>query len=269
MTAQMEKVLEVKDVNVRYGSLRVLEGVSFEVLKGDVVGVVGPNGGGKTTLVNAVLGILPIESGTIRLFGEDIRTFTQFHRIGYVAQNAIQFDPIFPATVEEIVSLGCISKGRLGRRLRKEDKDNIRHALELVDLYDLRKRKIGQLSGGQKQRIFLAKALVKRPDLLILDEATVGLDICIEDRFIDMVRRMKEERDVTVITVSHDLSGVMCQANKLAVVNRKIYFQEIRGGEDPTKALRQAYGEHFTFLFHHDHSTCGISPIDLAEEEMK
>jgi zinc transport system ATP-binding protein len=264
-----EKVLEVKGLNVNYGSIRALEDVSFEVLKGDVVGVVGPNGGGKTTLLNAILGNLPVESGSVHLFGQDISTFREYKRVGYVAQNAIQFDPIFPATVEEIVSLGCISRGRLGRRLRKEDKDSIRRALDLVELYDLRKRKIGQLSGGQKQRIFLAKALVNEPDLLILDEATAGLDICIEDKFIEMVKKMKTDRDVTVITVSHDLSGVMCQANKLAVVNRKVYFQEIKGSEDPTHALRQAYGEHFTFLFHHDHSSCDLKPISIASEESK
>jgi len=260
-----EKVLEVSGLSVRYGSVRALEDVSFEVLKGDVVGVVGPNGGGKTTLVNAILGNIPFESGTVRLFGEDIRSFKKFKRIGYVAQNAIQFDPIFPATVEEIVSLGCISRGRIGRRLRKEDKDSIKKALELVELYDLRKRKIGQLSGGQKQRIFLAKALVNEPDVLILDEATAGLDICIEDKFIGMVRKMKADREVTVITVSHDLSGVMCQANKLAVVNKKVFFQEIKGSEDPTHVLRKAYGEHFTFMFHHDHSSCDIRPIAITE----
>ncbi|MCE5296790.1 MAG: ATP-binding cassette domain-containing protein [Euryarchaeota archaeon] len=264
-----EKVLEVKGLNVRYGSLRALENVSFEVLKGDVVGVVGPNGGGKTTLLNAILGNLPIESGSVHIFGQDISTFKEYKRVGYVAQNAIQFDPIFPATVEEIVSLGCISRGRLGRRLRKEDRDSVRRALELVELYDLRKRKIGQLSGGQKQRIFLAKALVNEPDLLILDEATAGLDICIEDKFIEMVRKMRTDREVTVITVSHDLSGVLHQANKLAVVNRTVYFQEVKGSEDPTQALRHAYGEHFTFLFHHDHSSCDIRPISVAAEESK
>jgi zinc transport system ATP-binding protein len=259
----MDKVIELKNVNVRYGELLVLEKASFDVLKGDVVGVVGPNGGGKTTLINAILGNVPLESGSVKLFGQDLKDFKDFQRVGYVAQNAIQFDPIFPATVGEIVALGCLSRARLGRRLTPQDKKDVRWAMELVELYDLRDRKISQLSGGQKQRIFLAKALVKRPELLILDEATAGLDICIQDRFISIVNTMRLEHEVTVVTVSHDLSGVLCQANRLAVVNRKIYYQDITDSTDPTKALRQAYGEHFTFLFHHDHQTCDVRPIEI------
>jgi zinc transport system ATP-binding protein len=263
----MDKVIELKDVNVRYGDLLVLEKATFNVMKGDVVGVVGPNGGGKTTLINAILGNVPLDSGSVRLFGQDISGFKDFQRVGYVAQNAIQFDPIFPATVWEIVALGCLSRARLGRRLTPQNKKDVRWALEMVELDDLRDRKISKLSGGQKQRIFLAKALVKRPELLILDEATAGLDICIQDRFISIVNTMRKEQELTVVTVSHDLSGVLCQANRLAVVNRKLYFQDITDSTDPTKALRQAYGEHFTFLFHHDHNTCDVRPIEIKEAE--
>lgn len=259
-----DAIFELKNVCAKYNQLVALEGVSFHIEKGDVVGVVGPNGGGKTTLLNVMLGNLPATSGSVKVLGVDIREFKEWHRIGYVAQHAIQFDPIFPATVEEIVSLGCLSRKHLGHRLSADDKEEVKHALELVDLLPLRHRRIGQLSGGQKQRIFIAKALVKRPEVLILDEATAGLDICIQDRFIELIRRMKSERDITVITVSHDLSGVLCQANKLAVVNRKVYWQEIKEGTNPEIALRQAYGEHFTFVFH-SHHHCEPSPIQIKE----
>jgi zinc transport system ATP-binding protein len=260
-----EAIFELKGVGARYNELRALEDVSFRIDKGDVVGVVGPNGGGKTTLLNVMLGNLPASTGTVKVLGQDIRDFKEWHRIGYVAQHAIQFDPIFPATVEEIVSLGCLSRKHLGHRLSASDKEEVKHALELVDLLPLRNRRIGHLSGGQKQRIFIAKALVKRPEVLILDEATAGLDICIQDRFIDLIRRMKVEQDITVITVSHDLSGVLCQANKLAVVNKKVYWQAIDEKTDPAIALRQAYGQHFTFVFHnHEHHHADI-PIQIKE----
>ena len=260
-----EKIIQVKDLNVRYGDLLVLERVTFDIEKGDVVGVVGPNGGGKTTLINTLLGNVPMDSGSVKLFGQELRDFKDFQRVGYVAQNAIQFDPIFPATVWEIVTLGCLSRSRLGRRLTAQDKKDVRWALEMVELDDLRDRKISKLSGGQKQRIFLAKALVKKPELLILDEATAGLDICIQDRFISIINTMRKESDITVVTVSHDLSGVLCQANRLAVVNRRLYYQDITDTSDPTIALRQAYGEHFTFMFHHDHQTCDVRPIEIKE----
>jgi zinc transport system ATP-binding protein len=253
-----DNVVELEDVTVKFGNNVILENVSMKVEKGDVVGIVGPNGGGKTTLLNSILGNIPISHGTIRLFGEDVHNFHAFERIGYVAQTAIQFDPIFPATVEEIVSLGCIRRSRLGRRLTKDDKKAVENAIQLVGLEPYKKRKISQLSGGQKQRIFIAKALVKKPDLLVLDEATTGLDVCIQDKFVRMIRDLRKEMDITLLTVSHDLSGVLCQANKLAVVNRKVYFENIVEGEDPTTMLRQAYGPHFTFMFHHDHHECGL-----------
>jgi zinc transport system ATP-binding protein len=262
-----ESVLEVTDLTVKYGDVVALEGVSFSVAKGDVVGIVGPNGGGKSTLLKAILGSVPITSGRISLFGQDSSKFHSFERIGYVSQNAIQFDPIFPATVREIVSLGCMGRKRLGRRLSRAEKESVSKALEIVDLHKLADRQISHLSGGQKQRIFLAKALVRKPELLILDEATAGLDICIQDRFIQLVNKLRKEAEVTVMTVSHDLSGVLCQANRLAVVNRKIYYQDIGPGTDPNKALRDAYGEHFTFMYHHDHNSCSLKGGDLIRLE--
>ncbi len=251
-----EKVIEAEGLTVRYNGIAVLDDVSLDVYKKDIIGIVGPNGGGKTTLLNALLGNIPISSGKVRLFGVELSKFRDFHKIGYVAQNAIQFDPIFPATVEEIVSLGCISRKTIGRPLTSKDKEAVSHALELVRLDNVRDRKISELSGGQKQRIFIAKALVKKPELLVLDEATAGLDVCIQDQFIKLLKALKKELDITVLMVSHDLSGVFCQASRLLVVNRKLYSTELNGSSETDKVLRKAYGEHFTFMFHHEHEKC-------------
>ncbi|MDW5562060.1 MAG: metal ABC transporter ATP-binding protein [Methanomassiliicoccus sp.] len=253
-----QKVIEVRDIVVRYNGVSVLDHVSLDVMKGDFLGIVGPNGGGKTTLLNAILGNVKLAGGEVRLFGTELSKFKDFQKVGYVAQHAIQFDPLFPATVEEIVRLGCVSRGRLGRRIDVAGRKAAEEAMELVGITSIRKRKISELSGGQKQRIFIAKALVKRPELLVLDEATSGLDVTVQDRFVGLLKRLSEETGVTVVTVSHDLSGVMCQANKLAVVNRRLEVTEIVEGMDPTKALRDAYGEHFTFVFHHERDGCLI-----------
>jgi len=254
----MTSVVEMKGVNVSYGPLSVLESVDLEVDEGDVLGVVGPNGGGKTTLLNALLGNVPLSSGTIKLFGTPLASFKDFQKIGYVSQTAIQFDQIFPATVKEIVSLGCVRRSNLGRFLKDSDWDDVDDAIKVVGLSKLADRKISELSGGQKQRIFIARALVRKPKLLILDEAAAGLDVCIQDQFVRILRNLRRDQDITIITVSHDLSGVMCQANKLAVVNRKVYTTEITPSIDPTPILREAYGHHFTFIFHHDHKTCEV-----------
>lgn len=252
----VEKVVEARDLVVKYGNSTVLDGVSLDVERGDVLGIIGPNGGGKTTLLNAMLGNVKLASGSVKLFGVDLDRFRDHHKIGYVSQHAIQFDPLFPATVEEIVRLGCISRRKLGRRLTFNDQRAVREAMELVGIDAVRGKKISELSGGQKQRIFIAKALVKEPELIILDEAASGLDIGIQDRFVRLLRKLREERGVTVITVSHDISSVMCQANKLAIVNRKLEFTEITEGTDPQNALRNAYGEHFTFVFHNERDGC-------------
>jgi zinc transport system ATP-binding protein len=252
----IENIIEIKNVTVNINGMMILEDVSFDVSRGDVVGIVGPNGGGKTTLLNTMLGIVKPSSGTVRLFGHSIDGFRDYNRIGYVAQHAIQFDPIFPATVEEIVSLGTISRKSLGKRISKENKQAVRNAMELVDIESIKDKKISDLSGGQKQRVFIAKALVRSPELLILDEATSGLDICIQDRFITLLRKLRKDRDITVLTVSHDLSGVMCQANRLVVINRTLQSMPITPTTDPTHLLRNAYGEHFTFVVHHDAKEC-------------
>jgi zinc transport system ATP-binding protein len=253
-----EKVIEARDLVVRYNGVPVLDHISLDVMKGDFLGIVGPNGGGKTTLLNALLGNVRSSSGEIRLFGTELSKFRDFQRIGYVAQHAIQFDPLFPATVEEIVRLGCVSRGRLGRRMGSADKRAVEEAMELVGIGEIRRRKVSELSGGQKQRVFIAKALVKRPELLVLDEATSGLDVSVQDRFVSLLKKLSVETGVTIVTVSHDLSGVMCQANKLAVVNRRLELTEIVEGMDPTSALRDAYGEHFTFVFHNERDNCLI-----------
>lgn len=262
-----EAVIEVERVTVRYGDMVALDDVSLTVAKGDVVGVVGPNGGGKSTLLKAIIGSVPLVSGKVRIFGEDLARFKGFDRIGYVSQNAIQFDPIFPATVREIVTLGCMQRARLGRRVSKEERAAVEHSMDLVGLLPFADRQISHLSGGQKQRIFLAKALVRKPELILLDEATAGLDICIQDRFIQLINKLRKETEVTVMTVSHDLSGVLCQANRLAVVNRKLYYQDIGTGKDPNQALRDAYGEHFTFMYHHDHDACSLKEGDFIRLE--
>ncbi len=140
-------------------------------------------------------------------------------------------------------------------------------AIDLMGLGNVADRKISELSGGQKQRIFIAKALARKPKLLILDEATAGLDVCMQDHFVNVLRSLRKESDFTVITVSHDLSGVMCQANKLAVVNRRLMMTPIVPGTDPTDMLRKAYGEHFTFIFHHDHNVCTNPLIEIEGEK--
>ncbi len=251
-------VLEVRDLDVSRSGDIVVKGATFTINEGDFVGIVGPNGGGKTTLLHAILGILP-SKGRIRLFGEGINRFRRWERVAYVSQHAINFDPQFPLSVRELVGLGRVRRGNLGRPLRKEDWSAVDDALGAMDLTELAYRRIGNLSGGEKQRVFVAKALVRDPDLMILDEPVAGVDATTMERFYQRISDLNQERGITVLIVSHDLTAVFCRMSKVMCVNHDVHYANITPDLDHNELLRKGYGEHFHFVFH-EHSCEGVFP---------
>jgi zinc transport system ATP-binding protein len=210
------QVVNIDNVSYGFNSALVLENISFTVDKGDFVGIIGPNGAGKTTLFRSMLGLLEDYQGRITFFGEDIRKNRNIlQKIGYIPQkNSI--DEGFPATVEEIVSLGITS--------RRPSKNKINHAIETVGLFDQKTKRIGELSGGQQQRVLIAKALANEPELLILDEPVTGIDQETQNKFYVLLKKLNEENKITIIWASHDLDAVKKLANKIACVNRRIFF---------------------------------------------
>lgn len=210
-------VLEVEDLSYAYGSTLVLDNISFKVNEGDLLGIIGPNGAGKTTLFSCMLSLLNDYAGTIRIFGQDVKknANASFKRIGYMPQKKA-IEQNFPATVEEIVSLG-IASGRIS-------KSKIASALETVDLAALKEKRVGELSGGQQQRVLIAKAIVNEPKLLILDEPATGIDLETQNRFYSLLKRLHQEKRITIIWASHDLDAVNRLANNVACINRSMFF---------------------------------------------
>jgi zinc transport system ATP-binding protein len=247
---QVRPVLQVKDLYVYRGGEPVIVDARFTVNSGDYVGIVGPNGGGKTTLIKAILGILPHREGTIHLFGRPIKEFDEWSKLAYISQDAIFFDSHFPLNVRELVSLGRINKGNLGRRLKPEDREIVVKTMDMLGISDIADRRIGNLSGGQKQRVFVAKAMVRNPEVLILDEPVTGIDFEAQKRFYMKLSNLGVERGTTILHVSHDLAAVFCRMNKVLGVNRRVYASEIDLEVDPNTMLRKAYGDHFHFAFH-------------------
>ena len=243
-------VLEVRDLSVERGRETVLEGVTFSVGRGDYIGIVGPNGGGKTTLILALLGALPIAGGGIRLFGRDIASFEEWSRVAYVSQTATEFDAAFPLTVRELVALGRASGRNLGRRLRAEDWAKVDESLEFMGIAEMADRRIGHLSGGQKQRMFVAKALVRDPEVIFLDEPVAGVDATTQERFYQKLSDLNHQRGTTILIVSHDLSSVFCRMSHVMCVHRSVSFSPITPELEPDEILKPAYGEHFHFVFH-------------------
>jgi zinc transport system ATP-binding protein len=197
-------IVSIRGLGFSYDHQTVFEDVTFDVRARDFVGLIGSNGAGKTTLLKSMVGLLKPTHGDLELFGKPLKEFKEWHRIGYVPQkNAL--NPLFPATVKEVVLSGLYGKRKLYRRITAADKQRCEDALYALQIADLADRRIGQLSGGQQQRAFLARALVGNPELLILDEPTVGIDAETQRAFFSMLRHMHAHHNITFLMVSHDV----------------------------------------------------------------
>lgn len=216
----METLFSVRKLHFKYGRSEVLSDVSFDVFKGDYIGIVGPNGSGKTTLVKSVLGLLPYKIGEIK-FNSDRRINDI---VGYLPQKTFINGSIFPAKVKEIVALGLLCGKKPPRFFSSAEKKKVDEVLSRMGILNLKDRKIGDLSGGQQQRVLLARATVNSPKLLILDEPTNALDPKMREEFYGLVREMNEVQNVTVLLVSHDIGSVGKYTKKIMYIDRELIF---------------------------------------------
>ena len=213
------KVLEVKDLSFSYPDKSILHRLSFDVDAGDFMWIVGTNGTGKSTLLKLILNQLSPLEGEIKLLGTNSEKYKDFASIAYVSQKATNINRDFPATVEEVVSLGLYSKKGLFKRNTKEDKKLIDSALERVGMLDYKHRQIGYLSGGQQQRVFIAKALISDPRIIFLDEPTTGIDIRAVDSICCLLGDLNKNSGITIVMVTHDISSIIYHSNKILVLS--------------------------------------------------
>lgn len=211
---KQEIIIKVKNLEYKYGDEKVLENINLELKRGDFLGLIGPNGSGKTTLLKIILGLLKTQKGKITLLGYDIKKFKDWKKIGYVPQKATNIDQTFPATVEEIITTATT---------KKTTNKQIQEVLDIVKMQKYAKRKIGELSGGEQQRIFIARSLLKKPELLILDEPTTGIDKESRDNFYELLNNLNK-KGITIILVSHDTGIITKHVNKVACINKTLYF---------------------------------------------
>jgi zinc transport system ATP-binding protein len=204
-------------------SFLYLDDISFVMEQADLLGIIGPNGAGKTTLFNCILGILPDDRGTVKLFGKEITKNRKvwLSNVGYVPQHT-SIEQSFPANIEEIISFGLL--GSLEKFSRSYAKDQVHKVMQIVGLTDKKNKRFNELSGGQQQRVLIAKAMVHNPKLLILDEPTSGIDEDTQDKFYDLIRKLNAEEKISIILSSHDLDAISKLANKVACINRKMHF---------------------------------------------
>jgi len=240
------QVVEIDGLSYAYAGSLVLDNISFSINEGDLLGMIGPNGAGKTTLFSCMLGLISDYTGTIKIFGQDVRKNNDVLKsIGYIQQKK-SIEQNFPATVEEIVSLGFSGK---------TSGEKISAALETVGMLAQKEKRIGELSGGQQQRVLIAKAIVNDPKLLILDEPATGIDLETQNKFYALLKKLNEENKITIIWASHDLDAVNRLANSVACINRSMFFhgKAHEFFDDPDKVKAYSESSMQAHMHLHDH----------------
>lgn len=254
---QHKTLVSLRDVDIRYDGCVALEGVNLDIYDNDIVGIIGPNGGGKTSLVKAIMGSIPY-SGEI-LFAEELR-HRNHYKIGYMPQVS-EFDMRFPISLEEVVLSGLQSeKGFMGR-YTSEDKAHARALLNQMGIADLASRPIGEVSGGQMQRALLCRAVISEPRLLILDEPTNFVDNRFEYEFYNMVKGLSGH--MAIMIVSHDLGTITSVVKSIICVNRTVHrhdsniltAEQLANYNCPIQILSHGHIPH-TVLEHHSGDCC-------------
>jgi len=224
-------ILELIDVSFSYNGNPVLENVNLKVGKGDFLALIGPNGAAKTTLMKIMVGLLTPKYGRVLIFGENIREFKKWDKIGYIPQLTGEINTGFPATVWEIVDSNYYNgflKGFINKDRREK---SVKQALEKVGIDKLSQKMLKELSGGEKQKVFLARALVKNPEILFLDEPTSAMDAPSREDFYNLLTDLNKNLGITVIIVTHDIGFACEKATKIGCVKGKRVFIHENVGE--------------------------------------
>jgi zinc transport system ATP-binding protein len=219
MTDAPREVISVRHLWAGYNSEPVLEDINLSVRELDFIGLIGPNGGGKTTLLKVLLGLLPPTRGQVRVMGQSVQEGRQ--HIGYVPQSA-EFDRDFPINVWDVTRMGRLGRRRPLQRYTAEDEEVVAQALRSVEMLDLRDRPIGALSGGQRQRVYIARALATEPDILLLDEPMASVDPQVSTGIYELLRQLNEQ--ITILLVSHDMSAISSHVKTVGCLNRRLFY---------------------------------------------
>jgi zinc transport system ATP-binding protein len=215
-------LVEVRDVSFSFGEIPVLQNVSLDIRQDDFLAVIGPNGGGKSTLVRLILGLLRPASGSIRVLGDTPKRAAK--HVGYVPQHA-KFDRDFPASVRDVVAMGRLSASALGKRYSAADRAAVERVVAELELTAFVDRPLRALSGGELQRVLVARALVCEPKLLLLDEPTSSVDSRVEEAFYERLKDLNQR--IPIVLVSHDLGFISAYVKRVACLNRRIEVKAV------------------------------------------
>ena len=212
-------VIRLTNVTVQYEGRTALRDVSLTVYEGDFLGIIGPNGGGKTTLLKVILGLVAPLRGQVEVLGTTPERAR--HRIGYVPQ-ALDLDPDFPIQVIDVVKMGCLKFKKFGNGDPERCPENVETVMRRMGVWELRNRQIGRLSGGERQRVLIARALVTDPEILLLDEPTASVDTQFQSTIYETLSRLKKK--LTICLVSHDIGVISSYVEKVACLNQQLFY---------------------------------------------
>jgi zinc transport system ATP-binding protein len=214
-------IFDIKNLSFNVRGQSILSNISLEIFSAEYIAIIGPNGGGKTTLIRMLLGLDKPSSGEIRIFGKKIKNFKDWYKIGYVPQRASHVDASFPATVLDIVKMGRTSQLKIFSGFSQKDKDMVHDAMSKMDILDLSDKMIGTLSGGQRQRVMIARALASKPEILILDEPNTGVDMVSQKSFYKLLQKLNKEENITIVFITHDIGVIADDIARLFTINQK------------------------------------------------
>ncbi|KXS40706.1 MAG: ATPase component of Mn/Zn ABC-type transporter [Candidatus Frackibacter sp. T328-2] len=218
---KMSEIIKIRGLNFGYDEEVILKGVNLDIRNGDFVALVGTNGSGKSTFLKLLTKQISFQQGEIKLFGQNINEFSDWTKLGYISQEVKEFNDSFPATVKEVIGANLYKEFGRFKLLNLRLDQKINKALELVDMLEHKERQIGNLSGGQQQRIFIARALVSEPEVIFLDEPLVGVDIENQNKFYQLLNRLNQDLQLTILIISHDVETVIEYANKVICFSKQ------------------------------------------------
>lgn len=240
----MQIAIKIQNLTVTYQEKAVLEDINYELPTSKLIGVIGANGSGKTTMLKSIMGLLPLKSGDIKIFDKPLSEIRQ--KVSYVPQRSL-VDWDFPASVLDVVLMGRINPANIFKKITAQDKEIANEAIQKVGLQDFAKRQISQLSGGQQQRVFLARALAQQAEIYLLDEPFVAIDIATENTIIDLLKEMRQQGK-TIVVVHHDLQTVTQYFDWVVLLNKNL----VASGETHTtftkENLQKTYNGRLQFM---------------------